>query len=413
MTDSEPTTNDPSSDGQGSAASDERVVARLKVCRNMAMEFANAQFPLFLQHLDDRLFDLASNSTNNQEQVYLGEVQKEFTKHREDLLRYFRGSVGEGYIKFKKGTLDTRSDNTESQDSRLSLVENEKLEENIAVSSIALRADSHFAELVWTSSQRYAVLRGGEKIQESSNPSSPIQFCEALKRSLTLIDLGVKSKIHAYKVFDRVFIPKLGAFLEQINDYLIAEGLLPNLQFTPGVDRSPMPSASSLASAEQALASSQRGGFSAASEASANQESGHYQGNLLGAIRELQTRLAGEVAGAGLVGGGVVPPPAIHGGMPSGTGERMVSVYSNQQLVGALQNLQSQALSITSESGEGGHAASALSPQGVAATSSLLTQQLQSDIDHQQLGYTNVSGTLPCLALLHRLSEFLSRSHRH
>ncbi len=397
MTESGPTESTSPTVESGSNVGDAKVIERLKVCRDMALEFSDAQFPLFLQQLDDRLFELASKSVNNQEQALLGEIQKEFKQHREELLRYFRGSVGEAYIKFKKGTLDTRSEDNENQNSHLSLIENEELEESIAMSSIALRADSHFAEQVWTSSQRYAVLRGGEKVQESSNPSSPIQFCDALRRALGLMDIGVKSKIYAYKVFDRAFIPKLGGFLESINEYLTAEGLLPNLKFTPGVDRSPMPPAATFANAEQALASTQRSEAPAGTASS--QDGGLYQGNLLGAIRELQTRLAGELAVSS--GGISVPSNAVPlGGVPNNSEGRMVSVYSNQQLVGALQNLQSQALSMTTEGGEDGLSVSTLSPQGVAATSSLLTQQLQRDneeaaaVDHADMHTIDLVGML-------------------
>ncbi len=396
---------------------EDRIVERLKVCRSMAIDFATEHFPLCLKSLDDRLYELAEKSGNNQEQARLFEVQKEFRENFEALQHYFCGSVGEAYIKFKKGTLDTRTDESD-EGSHLSLLENEKLEESIAVSSIALRADSHFAELIWKLNQRYAVLHGGAKVQESNNPSSPIQFCESLRRALSVISLDAKSKIIAYKIFDKNFVPKIGRLLEEINDYLISEGLLPNLHFTPGVDRSPMPPAGAGLTGNEAP-NSQAPAYEGDGGYNRSERSAQYQGDLINAIRELQGHLGqgGSMAGAPLVGGAapsqpgginfqgsgnVAPPGAFSpGGVPAGgAGSRTVTVYSNQQLVGALQNMQTQALSLTSEVLESGGTESVLVPQGIATTSNLLTKQLQADneddaaVDHSDMHTIDLVGML-------------------
>lgn len=380
-----------------------KIVERLKICRSMAIEFAKEQFPKCLRALDERLYNLAEQSGNNQEQVYYFELQKEFKESQESLVHYFCGSIGEAYIKFKKGTLDTRTDKEERGES-LSLLENEELEESIAVSSIALRADSHFAEVIWMLNQRYAVLHGGAKVQESHNPSSPIQFCEALRRALGILSLDAKSKVIAYKIFDKDFIPRLGALLEQINEYLVSEGLLPNLQFLPGVDRSPMPPAGAGAPFSAPPGSGPQGVNTGAQPiAASGEDSAQYQGNLINAIRELQNHLGSNISlgeapvqsGGGISLGGI-PSSTIPAGAASG---RTVSLYSNQQLVGALQNMQAQALSVAAVVGGDG-VIDTLTPQGIATTSNLLAKQLKEDsdddaaLDHADLHTIDLVGML-------------------
>ena len=148
MSNSDNTQSDYPESGNATQPAEERVVERLKICRRMALEFSEKHFPSCLMALEERLIDLADSANNNQEQVRLFEIQKNFKTHQEDLIRYFCGSVGESYIKFKKNTLDTHTEGEHSQRDALSLLENEKLEESIAISSIALRADNVYAELI-------------------------------------------------------------------------------------------------------------------------------------------------------------------------------------------------------------------------------------------------------------------------
>jgi len=409
MSSSDNTQSDRPELGAQTQAADDRIVARLKICRSMALEFSAKHFPSCLMALEERLFDLADNASNNQDQVRLFEIQKSFKKHQDDLIRYFCGSVGESYIKFKKNTLDTHTEGEHSQRDSLSLLENEKLEESIAISSIALRADNVYAELIWKLNQRYSVLRGGAKVDESSNPSSPIQFCEGLRRALTLMELDVNAKVLAYKAFDKFFIPQLGSLLEDINDYLASEGLLPNLQFTPDVDRSfiPVPSGAGAIDGRNSAATEN---FSPANPAQGvsnlqglvqggAQNSAQYQGNLVNAIRELQNHLAHESLIPGAQGGNSGVSSAMSPSFASG-GARTAPVYSSEQLVGALQNMQADALSITSAADFANGDLTALNPQGIATTSSQLTRQLQQEndedgaVDHTDMHTIDLVGML-------------------
>jgi len=409
MSSSDNTQSDRPELGAQTQASDDRVVACLKICRGMALEFSAKHFPSCLMALEERILDLADNASNNQDQVRLFEIQKSFKKHQDDLIRYFCGSVGESYIKFKKNTLDTHTEGEHSQRDSLSLLENEKLEESIAISSIALRADNVYAELIWKLNQRYSVLRGSSKVYESSNPSSPIQFCEGLRRALTLMELDVSAKVLAYKVFDKFFIPLLGSLLEDINDYLASEGLLPNLQFTPDVDRSFIP-VSSGGGATDGRNSGTSENYSPANPAQGvsnlqglvqgdAQNSAQYQGNLVNAIRELQNHLAHESLIPGAQGGSSGVSSAMSPSFAS-SGARTVPVYSSEQLVGSLQNMQAEALSITSAAGFADGDLAALNPQGIAKTSSQLTKQLQEEnkedgaVDHTDMHTIDLVGML-------------------
>src|SRR5690554_7472542 len=64
---------------------------------------------------------------------------------------------------------------------------------------ISHRADSQFAEVLWALHQRLALLQGGDKIDERSNPVSPIQFCDNVRRVLQELKLDARTKVLGYK----------------------------------------------------------------------------------------------------------------------------------------------------------------------------------------------------------------------
>ena len=284
----------------------------------------------------------------------------------------------------------------------LSLVDNEDLEETIAISSITHRAENHYAESLWAMNQRLSVLNTGQKVNDRGNPAGPVQYCESLRKSFQRTQLGTKTKIIAYKVFDREVVSQLADVFEDLNQYLSGKGILPNLRYRPATNEAPpvpqveeMPyedwgDASAEAGAEVELPemlmpgqAAPQPGFIPSPDASLPTE--QYQGRLVDAIRTLQSHIGGFAPQAPVAGGpaapsgAVAPPPGYApAGGAAAPGGRPAMVYTNTQLVGALQNLQTQALSVTGQQIAEAQPG-ALAPQTVSGVSSQLVEQLQDE----------------------------------
>src|SRR5690606_18543594 len=114
---------------------------------------------------------------------------------------------------------------------RLSLVDNAELEETIAITSICHRADSEQAEALWALQQRLALLNDGRKVDERSNPLSPIQFCEALRRQIAELAVDTRTKVMGYKHFEAALSKPLGGLYDDINSALADGGVLENLRY--------------------------------------------------------------------------------------------------------------------------------------------------------------------------------------
>lgn len=284
--------------------SNSAIIAHLKTCQQIAADSAQAAFSKYIDSLDDALLEEIREAKSNQDAVELMEVQRMLRSKRDDIERYYCGYLSEGFVKFKKQELNTSvgGDEEAALGDKLSLLENEDLEEAIAITSLTQRADAYFAEPLWALNQRFAVLNDGDHVTESSNPASPIQLCESLRKALKLVCLDGKAKTLAYKVYDKQLLGLTRQILEDINQYLKTQGILPHLRYTIPTGNAP---ASYLSEEEEENYQQEEepqnqyedtaAGFSAnpsgPSPSGEGLSEGEYQDELLQAIRNLQNQL--------------------------------------------------------------------------------------------------------------------------
>ncbi|NHO68182.1 DUF1631 domain-containing protein [Aestuariicella hydrocarbonica] len=401
---------------------DATIIDYLKVCQSIVVEHAGACFTAFVKALDRQLAEFASSAKTNSEQADLAEQRRLLHDSLPEIERYFLGYLGEGFIKFKRQELATTTGEEKYQQDMLSLVDNEDLEETIAISSITQRSENHYAEQLWAMNQRLSLLNRGQKVEDRSNPAGPVQYCESLRKSLKRSKLTTKSKIIAYKIFDSDVMVKLADPFDEINQFLSSKGILANLRYSPVSQTAPLPHPESSqaqdASPEVPVDEPVGGGHAielpaAAMSAPSGYISGpdatlptdQYQGQLVEAIRSLQAHVARGAApsqtpqgayaqspglysspqGSSLQGsspaqGSPLPPGMVQGGGAAAPGGHPAEVYSNNQLVGALQSLQTEALAVTGQQLLSAQPGS-LAPLPIAGVTAQLVNQLQAEAD--------------------------------
>ena len=348
------------------AVSEQLVIQHLKHCRDLTRGFAYRVFPNFWRQWCKQILEVAETAKSNKEQVVLYETQNLIVAVQQAAEQEFCQHLANGFVKFKNKSLNTLTGEERFSGDILSLVEHSDLEETIAITSITHRADNFFAEPLWAFQQRLALLNDGEKIDERSNPVSPVQFCEALRKLLSNLEVDLKTKIIGYKLFDQDVIGVLDELYKELNDYLVRQNLLPNLRFVPNSSeakaaqkervgdapfgREAVPSAEQ--SEEDEAQQHQRRASDKLLSGALNPNDIQYQNNLLNAIRLLQAHVtqqlpavqalqilraqspAGPDAGGQPFHSEPIPPASLQ-------------VYSQPQLVGVLEQMQNQALDFT------------------------------------------------------------------
>jgi len=406
----------PGSDGNkhshyaGVAMSEQLIIQHLKQCRDITRGFVSHAFANFWRQWCKQILEVAEAAKSNKDQVALFETQNLLVAVREAAEQEFAQHLANGFVKFKNKTLNTLTGEERFSGDILSLVEHSDLEETIAITSITHRADNFFAEPLWGLQQRLALLNNGEKIDEPGNPLSPVQFCEALRKVLSSIEVDVKTKIVGYKIFDQDVIGQLESLYADVNDYLVRQNLLPNLRFVPGnegdkskgaasvaeqdpLDQVAPPPEETEAEAEAAQQQFQRRASDRLLSGALNPNDIQYQNSLLGAIRLLQTHVTTQlpalpatqylqsVATAGTAKAPVLQQAAMSAvGSSAPAAGQPLAVYSQSQLVGVLEQMQERALGSTQQALAGHQTGTVqLVPQTVADVNRQMMEQIASE----------------------------------
>lgn len=400
--------------GSGLAPMSEQIVIQhLKHCRDLTRGFAYRVFPNFWRQWCKEILEHAEQAKSNKDQLALFEVQNLIAAVQQPAEQEFCQHLGNGFVKFKNKTLNTLTGEERFTGDMLSLVEHSDLEETIAITSITHRAEGFYAEQLWALQQRLALLNDGEKLDERSNPASPVQFCEALRKVLASLDMDAKTKIIGYKIFDQEVVGQLEGLYDEINQYLIHQNLLPNLRFVPSSDNgSDSRSAMEDQVADDPLDTNPLGELPPQSgvehrrasdrllSGALNASDVQYQSSLLNAIKLLQSHITHQAQGAHqaqqaapqapVVAAGFVPHPAgasypaaslapFNQQYSAQAGTQNLRVYNSDQLVGVLDNLQTNTLTVTQQAFEAAGTATGvvnLAPQRVQDVSQQMMQQI-------------------------------------
>ncbi len=418
------------------AMSEQLVIQYLKHCRDLTRGFAYRVFPNFWRQWCKQVLEIAEQAKSNKEQVALYETQNLLAAVQQAAEQEFCQHLANGFVKFKNKSLNTLTGEERFSGDILSLVEHSDLEETIAITSITHRADNFFAEYLWALQQRLALLNDGEKIDERANPASPVQFCEALRKLLSNLDIDVKTKIIGYKLFDQDVIGVLDGLYGELNDYLIRQNLLPNLRFVPANDkpadhkaeeavqddpfeRSEPLDAQQQAEAEQAEAQQhQRRASDKLLSGALNPSDIQYQNSLLNAIRLLQTHVTQALPAIqaanfspqpALAVGQAANSPQIHpagpiAATPAAAAAGNLQVYSQTQLVGVLEHMQTQALNVTQQA-LANHETGPLpiAPQTVADVGRKMMEQIASESENGAVE----AGDMQTIDLVGMLFEYM------
>ena len=224
------------------AASTDRVGELLKLVRTTALKRVNGLVSNLFENIDDALFDLAEKAENNAVQTGYFNGMREVRKKRQLVERMCQEHLGKIFRDFAAGKLEPLKPETATQPSEgLSLVNDQELEESLAIGSMVAKAENRHAPQLYAVNQRLSVIRGGASVENDTNPIAPAPLCQAFRLAMREFDLDVQARLIIYKLFDRFVMNNLDMLYGEVNHQLIQAGVLPQIRdkHTQGASRSP------------------------------------------------------------------------------------------------------------------------------------------------------------------------------
>lgn len=201
----------------------------LTAVREMTLAFSRDAIKTFLHTVHDRLIDYAQKPSEETRGFEFLHARSQISNRHNEILRIFVREMDRYFDQFASGEL--RDPTVEGGgDEALALMNQDVLEEDLALSAIRTRASVDYTEQLWVLTRRMSRLVGG-KSTEHRVPVSPGCFCQALQRSLADIDIELPVKLVIYKLFDRQFVRQLAELYGQCSVRLEELGVLPDLRY--------------------------------------------------------------------------------------------------------------------------------------------------------------------------------------
>lgn len=303
------------------------------------LDLARDRFSALLARMfdgtDDSFFELANHAHTNNEQNRFFEAMREIRIRRRVIEADFLADLEAEFNAPGHQQQDIRAAAEEVDMDSLSLVQNDALEESVAITSMVTKARANFAGELLSFQARVSSLYVHASSQNPVNPLDPDfvarTFLEVCHRSDLAME--IRERLILLKQFDREVLSHLGGVLEDGNRLLVASGILPNLKL--GIQKSPGSASDSSLQATKTSATARNidtptDTSSDSAITSADRVAAQQQGEAL--FSQLQSLMASIRSKKGPVaetGGRTAPPDNVH-------------YIADRQLYGALANIQEQ-----------------------------------------------------------------------
>jgi hypothetical protein len=283
----------------------------LKGCEAKTLETVTRLVRRMLDRADDLLFELADKGQGVESPETYLDGMREVRRKREQVERAVGARLR---TTFKAFLANAPAVQDSGEALQLSLVDEEELEESLAVDTMVAKAVDRFATDLTDLARRIAHLSGEEDLTPEALPCGPPSIGTALQAAVTGLDVDMRVRLIVYKLFDKYVIGELGSFYQEMNQELADAGVMPDLR---------------------PRARKRQEGQRAAGEAQGGEEGWQDSPQaLFDALRELvalqRERGAGEPAGPGSTGSGtaggamagpVLPPDEVVGALSTLQGE--------------------------------------------------------------------------------------------
>ena len=115
----------------------------------------------------------------------------------------------------------------------MSLVNDLEIEETSALTDAATRAELSNSLPLFLLGQRFGVLAGRPAFDAEALPIGPQALCRSIRRAIERIDVDVRARLMLYRAFERQVMRDYNSLVEQLNNDLARNGVLPYLQYVP------------------------------------------------------------------------------------------------------------------------------------------------------------------------------------
>jgi len=208
---------------------DDKIVTLVSTCRNQISWSLPKLSDGMFEKLDDALFELSDKAETNAQQTIYFDAMREVRKQRSQIQKSFiQGTLNRFDHFWRHGPVADPQEKLQ-REAGLSLMENDDLEETLAIGNMASKSENRYKQELQAIEQRFAAMLKLEEINHYSNPISPANLCASFQAALQHIEVAIQIKLVIYKLFDKQMSQHLGGLYQEMGNMLGNAGILPML----------------------------------------------------------------------------------------------------------------------------------------------------------------------------------------
>lgn len=208
-----------------------RAHSLIAACRQSCGDTLPRLLQELFDHLDDELYQLADKSTSDVLQTRYFDAMREIRKLRGGIEQAFLRDELARFDRFWRNPAGVIAEQAPAVDDtdELSLVAEDELEENLAVTGMAAKAENRYSRELFALNLRFAQLAGVNELPSRCNPIGPLGLADGFRAALRPWDGDLDVRLVVFKLFDRYVMGYVGGLYDEINDRLAEAGVLPKI----------------------------------------------------------------------------------------------------------------------------------------------------------------------------------------
>jgi len=220
-------------DTEGLKAKAYKLPAPLRELKSRAKKVLSQQLATVFEHVDDAFFDLADRAESNSEQTSYFDAMRMIRLERKAIEQKFLISMDQAFqqlgdVNYQGVSYNSSYDPEKTDGINLEVVENEDLEETIALGAMVSKVSQHEKLELKKIIARINFMVPADVVA-NSNPLGPEIICNALNDALELLEVDIRSRLVFFKLIDRHLIDGMGELLRSAKEMLREMGVLPDL----------------------------------------------------------------------------------------------------------------------------------------------------------------------------------------
>lgn len=190
---------------------------------------------------DDVLFEMADRASTNAEQNSMFEAMRDLRLKRKKLEEGFFQALTGNFQDLSQRSIGRKRKSSQHSPETLALVQNDELEESVAVDSMVSKVMANSEQSLTLLSTRISHLVE-RKINSEDNPLGPRLLASSFLEACTILGFEIRIKLIILKLFEKSVLNPIDELYDSCNEILIKAGVLPSLTTTEDTARRKRPS---------------------------------------------------------------------------------------------------------------------------------------------------------------------------